>query len=161
MLVDLFEEVRQSPRLQDVVHWSIGDATELDKLKASPGSVWVPTRDDFGPPDMLGDLPDVQSGRRVHLESIALRRAGCNIHLFTPYGPKGIVQMEDLIRRMLLALRDSLNSVANYEVRSCTWYPREAISQQTTEAVLPIQLFVPVWDEIPAQLVGATHLNLK
>jgi len=159
-MADAFEAVSASPRLAGVA-CSQG-AEELDKLGAAPRIVWVPSEDPYGAADTLGDQPYVLEGRRVQLESIALRHAGCDIHLFTTGRDTAAWRAaEDLLRRFLLALRDALDAYGNYAIGRARWSPRGAISTQTTEVLQPITVYVPIWDDQPAQLVGAVQTNLR
>ena len=160
MLIDAYEAVMASPRLAQVRVRAFGDATELDQAGANPRMIWVPTGDTFGPPDTLGDVPLVLEGRRVHATSIALRKAGCAIHLFADYGPAGQRQMEHLLNELHNALHEELVSFANYEVGEAQWFPRGALSQKSIEVRQPIRVYVPVWSAEPAQLLGDVRIRL-
>lgn len=160
MLIDAYDLVMASERLAKVKTKAFGDETELDKIQDAPRIIWVPTTDIYMGPDMIGDLPAIVEGKRVHLESIALRKAGCDVHLFTSYGPNGQREMEDLIREFINALHEELLSFSNFEIENATWFPRKAVSQKHIEVVIPIRVFVPIWSSIPAQLLGSVRRNL-
>ena len=159
-VVDVFDLVRVSPRLKDVKHHAIGDETELDKVASNPRLIWVQTQDDYGPADLVCDQLSIVNGQRVRMTSIAQTLAGVDVHLFTDYGPNGARAMEDLKRRLLLALRDVLEAYGRYRVMPARWWPRGAISQQSTEVIQPLRIFVDVWDTDPAQVVGATTAEI-
>ena len=154
MLIDAYDEVMASARLASVKVRAFGDETELDKLGANPRVIWIPTRDNFRRADTLGHVPTVIGGRRVEATSILLRAAGCEIHLFTDYGPDGQRQMESLINELHMALHETLLAFANYEISDAQWFPRGALSQKSIEVVQPIRVYVPIWSAQPAQLLG-------
>ena len=160
MLIEAYDIVMASQRLTSVKTKAFGDETELDKVSDAPRIVWVPTTDIYTGPDMIADLPAIVDGLRVRLESIALRKAGCDVHLFTDYGPNGQRQMEELIREFINALHEELLSYSNFEIENATWFPRKALAQKHIEVVIPIRVFVPIWSSIPAQLLGSVKRNL-
>lgn len=160
MLIDAFNLVMSSPRLSSVKTKAFGDETELDKPGDSPRIVWIPTEDSYTGPDMIGDLPAIIEGKRVHLESIAIRKAGCDVHLLTDYGPDGQRQIENLIREFLNALHEELLSYSNYELDDAKWFPRKAVFQKQIEVVQPIRVYVPIWSALPAQLLKKSVENL-
>lgn len=160
MLIDAYEAVMRSPRLAQVRVRSLGGELELDKVASTPRMVWIPTGDVFGPPDSLGDVPLIIEGKRVRASSIALRKAGCAIYLFTEYGDPGQRQMEHLLNELHNALHEELTCFANYEVGEARWYPRAARSEGVIEVVQPIRVYVPVWSADPAQLLGDVRIRL-
>ncbi len=161
MLIAAYEAVAASARLGVLKGRStFGDATELEKAGACPRMIWLQTQDTFGPPDTLARVPTIVDGRRVIATSRFLRWAGCQIHLFTDYGPAGQREMESLLNELHMALYDVLGGAGvNYNVEPAAWYPRAALSQKTICVVQPIRVAVPIWDTQPAQLLGAVKTS--
>lgn len=160
MLFDAYEKVRCSRHLKDIPqeHHLFGSLGELP-VSAAPRILWMPTQDDYTAPRPVA-TPSILGGRRVEVEAIWTREAGADVELVVPAGPQGYRAMEDLIRRFHLALREALVCTGNYRVTRGHWRDREAVSTATLAYVQPLEVMVPIWDVVPAQLWEETAVRM-
>lgn len=158
MLFDVFEEMQKNPHLAGI-HQEWGALADLP-VSAAPRIVWVPTQDEYGSPLPVA-WPFIAEGKRTEVEAIWTRWAGCDIELYVPAGPQGPRALEKLINDLHLALREVLISTGNYKVGRGRWQDRAKLSQNTLGYVQPIQVGVPVFDLIPAQICGAVQVTFQ
>lgn len=152
MLIDVYEQVLESPRLSGIPQ-ELGDGRELSAPLSAPRIVWVMDQGENAPPDTIGYVADVLEGQRVMETSHATVRRGAELHLFTPYTLPGLRQMERLILDLRNALRDVLLVDGNYKVGTERWIRADQTDRRDVwEVVLPVRVYVPIYDAAPAQL---------
>lgn len=158
MLYDVFEQMREQPRLAGVAQeW--GPLADMP-VSTAPRVCWVPTVDDVGPPLPVAQA-ELLDGRRVEIEAIETRWAGCNLELYVPAGPEGPRTLERLINEVRVALLDVLKSKANYRLQPGRNVNRGAVSDGTLKYIQPIQVAIPIYDLIGAQVVESVGVGLR
>lgn len=155
-----YEAVRKSAHLADIpaerhLFGGLGDLP----VSASPRILWTPTTDRYEAP-LHSALPFVD-GKRVEVESIFSRLAGVDVELVVPAGPQGQIQLDDLIRRFHLALREYFKASGNYSVGSGRNVPRDKVSTNTLVYIQSLAIKVPIFDLVPAQLWEETEVGMK
>lgn len=160
-LFEVYEAVRSSPRLGDVPaeRHAFGALADLP-VAAAPRITWLPTTDSYAAPLPVA-APALVGGRRVEVESIKTRRAGVDIELIVPAGPQGYRALEDLLRRVHLALRDVLLCDGNYSIGRGRWVDRTKVSTGTLGYVQPVEVYVQIYDVVGAQLWEETNVALR
>lgn len=161
MLSEAFKDVLANRRLAGVPQ-SFGDGRELSSVTAAPCLVWVPSQDRYGPPDSVGYVSDIFEGQMVIETSMALRKAGVDVHIFTPYTLDGYRQAEMLINALLYACRDEWGVNLNWSMGDAHWVRANQTERRDVwEVIQPLQVFVPIFDTAPAQLVGAATVKVQ
>lgn len=153
MLYEVYEELQKAPRLSGASQ-TFGSVS-LDPISSPPHIAWIPTTDDYTDPH-LAALPAVVHGKRVEIESILLRRAGCDLHVFE----KDYLNLETLLNELHNALYDTLRSFGNYSIGQGRWVDRSSLSENTVGYIQPIAVFVPIYRALPAELAGSTSISL-
>lgn len=155
-----YEAVRQSKHLADIpaerhLFGGLGDLP----VSASPRILWTPTTDRYEAP-LHSAMPFID-GKRVEVESIFSRLAGVDVEIVVPAGPQGQIQLDDLIRRFHLALREYFKASGNYTVGSGRNVPRSSVSVNTLVYIQSLGIKLPIYDLIPAQLWEETAVTVK
>lgn len=161
MLSEAVADVFRNARLAGIPQ-ILGDGRDLDPPLSVPRIIWVPSQDGYAPPDSVGYVSDIHDGQRVVETSFALRKAGVDVHLFTPYTSEGHRQAEYLLNALLYACRDEWGVNLNWSMGTARW-PRagQTVRRDVWEVIQPLQIFVPIWDATPTQLVGSVSVNAQ
>jgi len=134
----------------------------LESVASYPHIVWVPTSDSYGPA-RLKDYPSIESGKRVYIDGIRTRVAGCDLHIFHQTHH----DVEELLNDVHLALYDimiaegAVSDPGDFSVGGGAWDENASvIANNSVKYIQSITCQFPVYRLLPAQLAETIKVNL-
>lgn len=134
----------------------------LEAVSSYPHIVWVPTADDYGP-YRLNSYPGIVSGKRVHIESLRTRSAGCDLYVFH----QNHHLVEELLNDIIVAFYQELGATGapgdprNWTIVSGRWFEDPAVIKNNSIGyILSITCQFPVFRLMPAELAQTVSVSV-
>lgn len=144
------------------INQSFGKDTQ-ERLSSYPHIVWIPTGDSYGFPK-ISNQPAIVSGRRVIIDGIRTRNAGCDLYLYH----QDYHEMEGLINDLHLALYDCFvaagetGDAGNFMIGNGRWDVNESVIANNTVCYVQSVVFqFPVYRLLPAEILQTATINFN